>query len=86
MPTVTQLNTYVDAAATAIAAGDYTTALPNIEAALVIMSGLPDVTTAGTVTQFDRKALKTAQKMCLQSANTTRGIQRSRVKYTNPTG
>lgn len=90
MATVTQLNTYMDAATSAIASGDWSTAETQLMAAWSCLLALPDAGQGNMNTRWDRasiqKLLDDVRDKITPSATDVSGsmgggIQRTRVNY-----
>ena len=90
MATIAQLQTYADAAATAIAGGAYDLAIQNATAGLAILGGIPTGQDAGAQVALDnaRQALTEVLKQArllkaalVRAESRTGGIQRSKIRW-----
>lgn len=93
MATITQLQTYVDAAAAAIAAAEYDTAIRNATAGLAILGGIPTGQDAGAQIALDNARLALNDMMtqarllkaaAVRATARTGGIQRSKIRWARP--
>ncbi len=92
MATVAEMNTLCDAAVTAIAAGDYATALNKMTAAAAILNIIPAQAENGGANvkftaQWINQQLQFLDKKAREQANNARGgIQISKFKHTRVSG
>lgn len=82
---VTDINTYVAAAVTAIDAGSYATARNKLMAAKALLIALPDSSKGSEQLRWDRNAIDELIQQCKALASATTGIQRTYVEYIQPT-
>jgi len=86
MSDVSTLNTYRDAAAAALASGDFATALSNARAALAMLSAMPDTRdAAGHSLAWDREAIVECINQCTRAQSVAAGIQRTNITRARPT-
>lgn len=81
---VETLNTYRDAAITAVAAGDNATALSNARAAAAMLATMPNSTFEGTALTWDREAIQAFIKDCNARIGAAAGIQTTKRVYVRP--
>lgn len=93
MATIAQLQTYVDAAATAITAAEYDTAIRNATAGLAILGGIPTGQDAGAQIALDNARLalddmitqaRLLKASAVRATARTGGIQRSKIRWKRP--
>jgi len=88
MATAATVNTLGDAASTAIAAGDWATALTKALAAQAQLSVLPDSEyQAGgqTVLRYDRRAVESLVANIRRQQSAALGMQQTKISYARPT-
>jgi hypothetical protein len=85
---VSDINTKCAAAAAAVEAGDYETALLKLRAARMLMAGLPDSQGADSGLRWDRTSIdKMITDLTQQKTNSstrTSGIRTTNITYKNP--
>ena len=79
--TLEALNTRIDAAVTAIDAGNYATALIQIRGAMAIQAALPSAIKGSSALTHDRQQLVELEKICLRAQASSAGVQRTPIKY-----
>ena len=82
--TYEDINTRVEAAVTAMDAGDYTTAREKLETASVMLAGLPDSKKGNSELQWDREAIdkmlaRVAERETRSSAGVSGWMQSTKV-------
>ena len=82
---VATLNTYRDAAVTALAAGQYATALTNLRAAKALLATMPDTRKGEESMTWDREGIDRLIADCQRGQAAAAGVQRARTTYTRPT-
>jgi hypothetical protein len=91
MATAATVNTYVDAANTAMDTEDWNTALRKLLQAKAALSGLPDSKQGNEELRWDRSAIDGLinqvkdQQGATAAAGITGGVQRARVRYARAT-
>jgi len=85
MATVAQINTNIDAAAVAILDSDWSTALPLLVGAQVLMAAIPDLEKAEEKVRWRPEAIDSAIAKCQSLQAAARGIKRQRIKLVRPT-
>lgn len=79
---MSQIDDYMTAAATAIAAGNYATALSNLRAGRALLSAVPDVqATEGFSTRWDRNDLDRQIADMQKLVNASQGVRRTKLNY-----
>jgi hypothetical protein len=78
---VSTFHSYLDDGITALAGGDYATAMAKFLAAKAVLAGLPDGTVDGDETKFSRADLDQLIQQARQGSAADTGIQRAKVKY-----
>lgn len=85
MSTAANLRTRLEAAATAIEAGDYATALTKARAAQATLLAIPDGARAGMQVQYGRQIQELIDEckkaLATQNLTTAGGMQTQKVKY-----
>lgn len=85
--TLESVNTLGDAASTAIAAGDWATALTKALAAQAQLSVMPDSEYGNpqTVLRYDRRAIESMIGNILRQQAAATGMQQTKITYARPT-
>jgi hypothetical protein len=81
MPTVSELQTKISAAATALASGDYAAARTHALVAQALAAGIPDATAGGATATFDRAAIARLIEDIDRAAAAAVGIGTTRVVF-----
>jgi|ETNmetMinimDraft_25_1059894.scaffolds.fasta_scaffold382286_1 hypothetical protein len=80
MSTAATVNSYVDAAVTAIAASDWATAETNLLAASAALVAVPDARTGSAEYRYDRAHIDRLLSTVRRNANAGRGLQYQKIE------
>lgn len=83
--TMTHVQAQLDAASTAIASGDYATAISHAERGLALAAAIPDGGKANAEIRLARDAMTSLIASCRRSQASAAGIQRTAITYVRPT-